>query len=242
MAYPSLGRERLKQTRSRIRALPSAPDTIDIEVLHAPSDEDKKLLADITAEIRKRQVSSSENFDKSVLTLSSGGLAVSLGFLKDFVPVAQSLWPLTLYLSWIGLTAATVVTMLSFLASARAQEYQQATAEAYYLRRDESRINRNPWDRVVTWMNRTSGASFILGVILTTLFVAINLQRAQDMKKERLSISHEGMTSPAVQRISNAGDLRRGLPSPAITPSTSRPSSAPAPAPTSTPNTAPVKK
>ena len=234
MGYLSPGRERLKQTRSRIKPTPSSVE----DAAHVPSDEDRKLLADLTAEIRKRQVSSSENFDKSVLTLSSGGLAVSLGFLKDFLPIDQSAWSWTLYASWTALTVATVVTMLSFLASAKAQEYQQEAGQTYYLQRDESKLALNPWDRVVIWMNRVAGFGFVSGVILTTLFVSINLERAHAMKSFR-----QGTTQPptAIQTTQNAPDQRRGLTSPGIVPSSpATPPSAPAPAPA--PQSQPLKK
>ena len=215
------GPEQLKLRRLRIRQLSQSEENTQ----HIPTDEDKRLLEALTAEIRKRQVSSSENFDRYVLTLSSGGLAVSLGFLKDFLPIDRSLWPWALYTSWFMLTVATVVTMLSFLASEKAQSYQQEAGEAYYLRRDDKKINRNQWDKVVHWMNSVSGVSFTLGVILTTLFVAINLQRAQEMKNQRRSIVQEGLTSPAIQKIT---DHHRGLTSPAIVPC-GRPASTPAP-------------
>lgn len=238
MGYFDPERVRLRMTRSRIKPPPQEDG-----LAYVPTDDDKKLLADLTAEIRKRQVSSSENFDKSVLTLSSGGLAVSLGFLKDFLPIDKSIWAWALYTSWGALTIATVVTMLSFLASARALDYQQEAGQLYYQRGDDSKIHGNPWDRVVIWMNRLSGASFIAGVILTTLFVAINLQRAQDMKNQRPGIGQDGLTSPSIQKISNVTDLRRGLPSPSIVPSSpARTTSTPAPAPSPTSQATPSKK
>lgn len=43
------------------------------------SDEIRKVYADHFAEINKREVSGSENFDKAVLTFSSAGLALSVG-------------------------------------------------------------------------------------------------------------------------------------------------------------------
>lgn len=233
MGYLSPARERLKHTRSRVQ-----PASVSVEdAAHVPSDEDKKLLADLTAEVRKRQLSSSENFDKSILTLSSGGLAVSLGFLKDFLPIDQSAWSWTLYTSWFALTMATVVTMLSFLASARAQEYQQSAAQAYYLEQDSSKLGGNPWDKVVIWMNRAAGVGFISGVILTTLFVSINLERAHAMKSSR-----QGTTqSPTAMQTMQSPSDRRGLTSPGIVPSTpARPPSAPAPAPS--PQNPPLKK
>lgn len=219
-------RQRPKFTRERIKPAPaSGPLAVPAPNVpeggappHIPTDQDEKLLADFTTEVRKRQMSSSENFDKSVLTLATSGLAASLAFLKDFIPIGQAICPWMLYASWALLTAATVITMLSFLASMRAQEVQQAIAVGHY-RRGEPHDKRNPWDRVVIWMNRTSGASFILGVSATTLFVAINLQRAHEMK--------------ILQQASNTVPERRGLPSPGIVPSArpAPPPSAPAPAP-----------
>lgn len=238
MGYFDPRRERLRVTRSRIKPRPTVGDTVYVQ-----TEDDKKLLADLTAEIRKRQVSSSENFDKSVLTLSSGGLAVSLGFLKDFIPIDKSLWAWALYTSWGALTTATVVTMLSFLASARALDYQQEAGQLYYQCGDDSKIYGNPWDRVVIWMNRLSGGSFIVGVILTTVFVAINLQRGQEMKNQRPGISQDGLTSPSIQKISNVTNLRRGLTSPVIVPSSpGRSTSAPAPAPAPATNSTPLNK
>ena len=63
----SAGRARLRFTRLRIKSVPEAGQPF------VPSDADKKLLEAFTSEVWKRQVSSSENFDKSVLTFSSGG-------------------------------------------------------------------------------------------------------------------------------------------------------------------------
>jgi len=245
VGYLGPGRERLKVTRSRIKPAPAPVVTAGADEAYVPSDEDRKLLADHTAEVRKRQVSSSENFDKSVLTLSSGGLAVSLGFLKDFVPIGQASWPWALYISWIALTLATVVTMLSFLASMKAQEFQQEVALRYYLRKEDPNERPNKWDSLVIWMNRLSGASFIAGVSLTTLFVAINLQRAHDMKNSRPGLTQDALTPPTIQQASGATDQRRGLPSPGIVPSAPgrpAPASAPVPAPAPPAQNAVIRK
>jgi hypothetical protein len=72
-------------------AVPAASPTGSAADGFVPTDEDRNLLADLTAEVRKRQVSGSENFDKSVLTLSRGGLAFSLGLLKEFLPIGHRL-------------------------------------------------------------------------------------------------------------------------------------------------------
>ena len=223
MSYLGPARERLKFTRQRIKLGPAPVATNEDDAPYVATDEDKKLLADFTAEVRKRQVSSSENFDKSVLTLSTSGLAVSLAFLKDFIPIGNAIFPCALYASWVLLTMATVITMLSFLASMRAQEFQQKVAEGYYLRREDPTKKPNKWDRLVIWMNRASGASFIAGVSLTTLFVTINLKGAHEMKN--------------LQQASSNAPERRGLPSPTIVPNAPVRPAPPPPPPAPSPKT-----
>lgn len=83
----------------------------------AATDEVRRLYADHLAKINRREVYSSENFDKSVLTFSSAGLALSVGFLKDFVPIAGAHAPWALHLSWFLFTLATCATVTSFLVS-----------------------------------------------------------------------------------------------------------------------------
>lgn len=73
---------------------------------YASSDEEKKLYGEFLAETHKREMASTDNFDKSVLTLSSAGLGLSMSFLKDFVGYAI-VWPWVLYGSWILFVAAT---------------------------------------------------------------------------------------------------------------------------------------
>lgn len=86
-SHLGLARQRLKFTRERIKPAPvpaPVPDVTDGgDAPYIPTDKDEKLFADFTAEVRKRQMSSLENFDKSVLTLLTSGLAASLAFLKD---------------------------------------------------------------------------------------------------------------------------------------------------------------
>ncbi len=61
------------------------------------SDGRKKLFAELKGELFKRQLSNSDNFDKAVLAYSSAGLALSLGFLKDFVPIAKASYTCLLF-------------------------------------------------------------------------------------------------------------------------------------------------
>lgn len=193
------------------------------------TDERKKLHADYVAEINKREVSSSENFDKSVLTFSSAGLALSVGFLKDFVPIQLAASPWTLYWSWALFTAATCLTIVSFLVSSKALDAQKGRAYGYYMEGDEAALTRaNPWDRATKGLNYTSGGAFLLAMVLSVVFISLNLERGS-----------------ALKNVTNDGGyvelLKKGLPVPTMQQVPCAPAqpasgqTAPAPAPASTP-------
>lgn len=181
----------------------------------ALTDEIKKLHADYVAEVHKRELSSSENFDKSILTFSSAGLALSVGFLKDFVPIRTAELPWALYLSWILFTLATCATMGSFLVSSRALADQKTLAYVYYIERDESVLQReNKWDRLTRILNYVSGGSFLLAMVLTVLFISINLEKGSEMKtndgirtpkmQPAPVLLQKGLTVPAMQKVPSA--------------------------------------
>jgi hypothetical protein len=171
------------------------------------SDEIRKVYADHVAEINKREVSSSENFDKAVLTFSSAGLALSVGFLKDFVPIQSAAAPWTLYWSWALFTAATCATIISFLVSSQALEAQKGRAYAYYMQADDDALLRgNLWDRGTRVLNYTSAASFLLAMILSVVFISINLEKGSAMKDNNprnsggsTELLHKGLTVPTMQ-------------------------------------------
>jgi len=67
------------------------------------------------------QQQSYQQFDKAILTLSSGGLGVSIIFLRDILPLEQITNYCFLIGSWILFTISITCTLISFLASQYAQ-------------------------------------------------------------------------------------------------------------------------
>jgi hypothetical protein len=183
---------------------------------YVPSDDAKKFYSEYIGEIRKRQISSSENFDKSILTYSSAGLALSLGFLKDFVPPSVATCQALLFSSWGLFTLATVLTIISFLISYSAQEKMLEKAERYYCQGDQSAMTEPNWlDIAITWINLFSGAAFVVAIIFTTVFVSINLDKANVMKKP--NIAQDGMPSPTLAKVFNQNEyLNKGMNSPSM--------------------------
>ena len=192
------------------------------------SDEIRKIYADHVAEINKREVSGSENFDKAVLTFSSAGLALSVGYLKDFVPIQAAAASWTLYWSWALFTIASCATVISFLVSGHALEAQKGRAYAYYMQGDDGALERgNALDRVTRVLNYTSGGAFLLAMVLSVVFISTNLEKGSVMRDS--NSQHNGAYSEL---------LKKGLPVPTMQqvprPPAQPPSSQATPAPTST--------
>ncbi|MDP1080667.1 hypothetical protein Q6298_28625, partial [Klebsiella pneumoniae] len=76
-------------------------------------EERKRLYEKRREELFKLRLSNLENLDKSILTYSSAGLALSLGFLKDFIPIYQAKFAWALYGSWICFAFAISLVVLS---------------------------------------------------------------------------------------------------------------------------------
>jgi hypothetical protein len=141
-----------------------------------PDEVRKKAYAEFREELVKKQNSNSENYDKSILTVSSAGLGLSLAFIKDVVPLTQVPCRTLLVQSWGLFAAAIVVTILSFQTSQLSIGTSLAHADEYYLKgKDEYLNKKNMWASVTNVLNWISGALFVAAVLWTAYFIATNL-------------------------------------------------------------------
>ncbi len=180
------------------------------------SDSDRELRRELHAsareELLKRQFSNSESYDKAILTLSSGFLALSLTFIKGVLPPGEIRSIGVLYASWIVLSLAIICTVLSFRISDAAINRQLVQIDRYYEGGDEDAATRGTLARWVDRFNNGSGALFIFGIVLTVAFVISNFSQRFDMSNTSgrgPRLIQEGQTVPDVQKIENA-DLKRG--------------------------------
>jgi hypothetical protein len=179
--------------------------------------EKRRLLAETRADLLKRQLSNAENYDKAILSLSTAFLGFSLAFVKDIVPIRQADWLGLLYGSWLVLALSVICTIVSFWVSQRAIEVQLGKSEDYYLRDDESALQKTRITTVTDWVNYASGALFILGLGLTTIFVGLNFQRSiklPDEQKGQQVTLKEGAPIPKIQEV----PLDKGAPIPRLQP------------------------
>ena len=179
------------------------------------AEERKKVHAELKAELFKRQLSNSDNFDKAILTYSSTGLALSLGFLKDFVPITHANAPWLLFLSWTLFGVAVVVTLFSFISSQLGITRQLGLNERYYLQLDDSALSeKNFFARCTDWLAYVAGAAFVVAIACSTVFVSINLERAAIMAEQKQVRLKEGAPVPTIQQVPQT--VQKGAPVPGI--------------------------
>lgn len=198
--------------------------------VYEPNEEEKKLYSEFLAESHKRELASTDNFDKSILTLSSAGLGLSISFLKDFGGQGV-VSPIFLFGSWVLFVVATLSTMLSFLSSIKGLEFGKETAHRGYRLGDYTAFDRmNAWEKRTICLNYISATAFCLALVFTIVFVITNV-RVKNMpantNTQGEQLLQKGLTTPTLQR-------------PASAPAS--PPAQPAAAPTSAPTTNPSAK
>ena len=125
---------------------------------------------------------SSDEFDKSLLTYSSGALGLSLAFIKDIVKLENAIALSWLYWSWLFLVSCIVLTIASYRLSIHAQQRRLDDARRFYTERDEKAFNRETvWSRMLDWCAYLGAAFFLAGVLSTVLFVYFNVSQEHKM-------------------------------------------------------------
>ena len=127
-------------------------------------------------ELRTRQLSNSQMFDKAILSLSSAGLGFSLAFIKNVVPLDRAACVWLLYVSWGLFVAATATTLYSFLTSQRGIQKQFTQIGRELACQDDFRPESNddaPF-KTTERLAYFSFGSYIAAVILTVVFIIFN--------------------------------------------------------------------
>ena len=165
------------------------------------SDADRAVRRSIFVEHEKLAWSniqkSHESYDQSLLTFASGGLGLSLAFIKDVVPLDQATVLVLLYASWALFTTCILVTIGSFRLAIEVQKEHIERCDEYYQKGNEE-IIKTPGkyqarlDKFTFW----SGLTFFLALICTILFAGINVHREANMpKKHDAKIDTSSMTT-----------------------------------------------
>lgn len=166
--------------------------------------EDQKRAIDIydnfRDELNKRQLSNTENYDKAILTLSSAGLAISLSFIKNIVPLDKAEYLYLLKISWGAFLISIVLSLIAYLISNAAMKRQLLIAEDYYVNKRKSALTeKNKLSTYNDRLNLIMGLFFILAISILVLFVTLNI----DPKDPNMS-NNESKTVNMVSKAKSA--------------------------------------
>lgn len=138
--------------------------------------ETEKIYLDYRNHLLESRRQSYDQFDKAIFLLSGGGLTVSLTILKDIIPLNSAQFKFLLATTWIFFMLSMIFTLVSFISSQYAIDKQIKLTDDYFLNDNESALSQQNIGLVTTkYLNYSSAASFILGVISLLLFVYLNI-------------------------------------------------------------------
>ncbi len=116
-----------------------------------------------TEDLKMRQLSNTENYDKVVLTLSSTGLMFSIAIVNFINGTVVGLY--CLYFAWVFFIVSVSTLLLSFITGNKAVEHK-------YLGNDSSSNKYSKWTKC---LNIIAGVLLILAFIMITIFAYFNI-------------------------------------------------------------------
>lgn len=114
-----------------------------------------------------------QQFDKSILTLAAGSLALSITFIDKIAPHPKDSSIFYRIIAWIFFCLSLLFTLVSFLTSQAACRKQLEILDDDILGK-ESRKDNSP----ALWTNRLNYLSigaFIFGILTLVIFCTVNL-------------------------------------------------------------------
>ncbi|MDP3297162.1 MAG: hypothetical protein Q8N09_06150 [Thermodesulfovibrionia bacterium] len=132
--------------------------------------EERKLLIEAERE-------TAQQFDKAILTLAAGALALSITFIQQIAPNPKSESIYYLIGAWISFCLSMLLTLISFLTSQKACRRQRDLLDEE-ISQSNKKCSNTKDNKAAFWTNLLNYFSigfFILGVALLIVFSAINL-------------------------------------------------------------------
>ena len=199
-------------------------------------DEDKKEKTNYEVYLEERKVlvqaqkEESRQFDKAILTLAAGALAISITFINQIAPHPKPWTICFLAWGWVAFVTSLISTLISFLTSQKACRKQIAMLEYDFFDKKESESNKqkNNW---VIWTSRLNIASivtFVIGVILLLIFSFSNIGSSKEEvvmpnKENEEKIEKRGFVPPQIPRTEPRPEGGQGSQRPSDQPSSKPP-------------------
>jgi hypothetical protein len=137
--------------------------------------------------------SSTDSYDQSLLTLSSGALGLSIGFIKDIVPLEHATWLRLLYFSWVSFGLCILITVISFQLAIATQREHLGFCWQFYIGRDTSYQDKQ--GKYSKWLRRctiVAGFLFVASLACTIIFAVGNITRFSKMTDDASATLEKG--------------------------------------------------
>ena len=149
-------------------------------------------MANYRRTLQGHETAMQSEFDKYILTLSSGALALSITFLKEVLN-QHCLAAGWLIAAWIFWAISICCVVVSFVSSAKAMRVAitQTDDMLLYMAANRGELGGR-WNKATNFFNLCGGAFFLAGVVCMVMFSATNLN-----DKERSSLAPQAETQKA---------------------------------------------
>ena len=114
----------------------------------------------------------SKNFDRLLLTLSSGGLAVSVSFIRQVVPHPSKITVIWLEWGWFSLVVTLIAALLSAITSQLALRRAMKQTDAGVIRKE---LPGAEWTMLTKILSYLGALACVVGVSCIVRFAILNL-------------------------------------------------------------------
>lgn len=150
----------------------------------------------------KAELEMSGRYDRWIITLSAGALALSITFIKEIAPSPVPCSVLVLVVAWAFLVLSLLSALISLLTSQRAIRDMREDYDASYKSGEERPAPKMKFAKLTNWLNWSSAVLFICGVVALCVFSVENIP----IQKEKQEMSND---RPAPQRP-EPGSIKTG--------------------------------
>lgn len=121
--------------------------------------------SDYISTVREMRDYAQEEFDKLIVYLSSGGLILTVGFVKDIVELDSAVWKPLMIASWAGFIISLLLILLSHKSAIKSSTLELVGKHA----------ESDDQDEITNRLNKWSFGMLITAIVIFVIFITINL-------------------------------------------------------------------
>ena len=120
-------------------------------------------------------IDQTNRFDRLIVTLSGGALALSITFINEIAPVPERGSTLWLALGWGALISSVLATLISHQTSQSDMFFEIRRLDELYKAGQEHDGSANFWNNCTRILNILSALLFVFGASLLAIYVYLNI-------------------------------------------------------------------